>query len=168
MASMSSPASRAATRSACSTPTGSSAGSLAPPSSGTGSPSRTGIDSPWRTRRIVAAPGGAANLSCRCSATVVGHERAADGVAGALEGLVSDVEDVRDLARRAAVAGMGEQERRYLEVVVDRVGAGLQAPDDADRARRRAPAGRLPRTRGRAGVVEHQRQHLEQRDLRAQ
>src|SRR3954447_12494117 len=66
---MSSAASRSATFSACSTPTGSSDGSLAPPSSGTGSPSRTGMLSPWRTSTSVAAPGGAMNLSWRCSAT---------------------------------------------------------------------------------------------------
>src|SRR3954447_6124616 len=66
---MSSFASRSATFSACSRPTGSSAGSLAPLSSGTSSPSRTGALSPWRTRRTVAAPGGAMNFSWRCSAT---------------------------------------------------------------------------------------------------
>src|SRR3954471_13361854 len=66
---MSSAARRSATFSACSTPTGSSAGSLAPPSSGTGSSSRTGALSPWRTTTSVAAPGGAMNFSWRCSAT---------------------------------------------------------------------------------------------------
>src|SRR3954454_14644930 len=120
MASTSSPASRAATRSACSTPTGSSAGLLAAPSSGTGSPSRTGADSPWRTSRMVAAPGGATNFSWGCSATaVLGHQRAAPGAPVPLARLVAElVEVVEDGARRAPVPRAGEQPRRGVEILV--------------------------------------------------
>src|SRR3954468_13245195 len=98
MASTPSRPSRSATRSACSTPTGSSGGSLAPPSSGTGSPSRTGALSPWRTSRSVAAPGGAMNFSWRCSAT----DDAEDLVAAALHVLRGD-----EGLQRQAQQGLG-------------------------------------------------------------
>src|SRR5688572_24360352 len=68
---MSSPASRSATRSACSRPSGSrNGGSPWPPSiTGNGASSRHAWDSPWRTSRIVVAPGGATKRTWRCSAT---------------------------------------------------------------------------------------------------
>src|SRR3954469_22039377 len=67
---MSSPASRSPTRSACSSPSGSrSGGSAWPSTSANGLPSSNACDSPWRTSRIRVAPGGAANLNWRYSAT---------------------------------------------------------------------------------------------------
>src|SRR3954468_12894630 len=110
---MSSAASRSATFSACSTPTGSSDGSLAPPSSGTGSPSRTGMLSPWRTSRSVAAPGGAMNLSWRCSAT----DDAEHLVAPAFHVLLRDERLERQAQQRLGVGG-GDVE--VPVVVVDR------------------------------------------------
>src|SRR3954453_23496205 len=110
---MSSAARRSATFSACSTPTGSSAGSLAPPSSGTGSPSRTGADSPWRTSSSVAAPGGAVNFSWRCSAT----DDAEHLIAPALHVLGGDERLERQAQQRLGVR------RAHVEVpvlVVDR------------------------------------------------
>src|SRR3954452_11847891 len=110
---MSSAARRAASRSACSTPTGSSSGLLAPPSIGTASPSRTGADSPWRTSRIVAAPGGATNFSWRCSATDDGEHL----VAAALHVLARDERLEREAQQRLGVR------RAHVEVpvgVVDR------------------------------------------------
>src|SRR3954471_7306638 len=170
MASMSSPASRAATRSACSTPTGSSAGSLAPPSSGTGSPSRTGADSPWRASRIVAAPGGGVNFSWRCSGmAVLGQQGADDGVVLALDGLVGGAEGVQDGTGGPRVAGPAQYAHGGQEVLVGGVRQGPEAPQDADRGRRRAPAGGLPGARGGAGVVEDdERRQLEEGDLAAQ
>src|SRR5881227_770979 len=70
MAVMSSSASRSATRSACSSPSGSrSPGSAWPSTSANGLPSSNAALSPWRTSRIRVAPGGAANLNWRYSAT---------------------------------------------------------------------------------------------------
>src|SRR3954447_8970320 len=113
MASTPSRPSRSATRSACSTPTGSSSGSLVPPSSGTGSPSRTGALSPWRISSSVAAPGGAMNLSWRCSAT----DDAEHLVAPALHVLGGDERLERQAQQRLGVR------RAHVEVpvvVVDR------------------------------------------------
>src|SRR3954449_8206789 len=110
---MSSAASRSAAFSACSTPTGSSDGSLAPPSSGTGSPSRTGMLSPWRTSTSVAAPGGAMNLSWRCSTT----DDAEHLVAPALHVLGGEERLEREAQQRLGVR------RAHVEmpvVVVDR------------------------------------------------
>src|SRR3954469_16982290 len=105
--------SRSATRSACSTPTGSSGGLLQPPSSGTGSPSRTGADSPWRTSRSVAAPGGAMNLSWRCSAT----DDAEHLVAPALHVLARD-QGLQGQAQQRL--GVGGPDVEAPVVVVDR------------------------------------------------
>src|SRR3954452_16075138 len=113
MASICSPASRSATRWACSTPTGSRSGSLWPSSSGTSSPSRTGADSPWRTSSSVAAPGGAVNFSWRCSAT----DDAEHLVAPALHVLGGDERLEREAQQRLGVR------RAHVEVpvvVVDR------------------------------------------------
>src|SRR3954467_11232357 len=152
---MSSAARRSATFSACSTPTGSSAGSLAPPSSGTGSSSRTGALSPWRTSSSVAAPGGAMNLSWRCSATddaqhliaparhvLLGDERLERqaqqrlGVRGAhveVPVLVVDRDavDVGDLAVRVALLDLA-----HLRAGVGDLGVDL-ARDEVLRAERR-------------------------------
>src|SRR3954447_6309261 len=138
--------SRSATRSACSTPTGSSSGLLQPPRSGTGSPSRTGALSPWRTSSSVAAPGGAMNLSWRCSATddaqhliaparhvLLGDERLERqaqqrlGVRGAhveVPVLVVDRDavDVRDLAVAVALLELAHLRRAVGDLGVDLAG----------------------------------------------
>src|SRR3954453_19523062 len=143
---MSSAARRSATFSACSTPTGSSAGSLAPPSSGTGSSSRTGALSPWRTSSSVAAPGGAMNLSWRCSATddaehlvapalhVLGGDERLEGQAQQRLGvrrahvevpvvvIDRDAVDVRDLGIRVALFQLAHLGRAVGDLGVDLAG----------------------------------------------